>query len=69
MTMKTPKPQGRGRPKLPPEKKFASRHVVNLSREMDQAVKSYCEANGIGRHTDGLRQLLVKALKAEGMMV
>lgn len=66
--MKTTAKKSRGRPPADPEKKLKCRHVVNLSDEQDEAVRRYCEANGVARDTDGIRQLIVKALKAEGLL-
>jgi hypothetical protein len=60
--------RGRGRPKMDPAKQLRARHVVNLTPEVDAAVAKFCDLNGVGRHVDGMRQLIVKALKAEGIL-
>lgn len=57
-----------GRPKVAPSAAFTERHVVNLTKEMDKAVATFCANNGLPRHTDGIRVLLFKALKAEGLL-
>lgn len=57
-----------GRPQVDAAQRLTQRHVVNLSQGVDQAVRRYCEVNGVARHTDGMRQLIVKALRAEGLL-
>jgi len=63
-----PESSRRGRPKLEADKQLKARHVVNLTPEQDAAVRKYCQDFGIGHHVDGMRQLIVRALKAEGYM-
>lgn len=60
--------RGRGRPKMDPSEKLRMRHVVNLTPDIDAAVARFCDQNGIGHHVDAMRQLIVKALKAEGLL-
>jgi hypothetical protein len=53
---------------MSPSQKLKVRHVVNLTAEIDAAVARFCDQNGVASHVDGMRQLIVKALKAEGLM-
>jgi len=53
---------------MPASERLTERHVVNLTPEIDAAVLKFCELNGVGRHADGMRQLIVKALRADGLL-
>jgi hypothetical protein len=57
-----------GRPKVAKSKASSCRHVVNVSQEIEAAARQFCEVNGIAKLTDAFRQLITKALRAEGLM-
>jgi hypothetical protein len=61
----TPK---RGRPKADPADKVKHRHVVNFNDATEEAVRQFCNSLGIVRTTDGVRALVTRALKAEGLL-
>jgi hypothetical protein len=58
----------KGRPRAEEGSAFTCRHVVNISPRMEEAVKKFAEANGVARITDAMRQVMTKALKAEGFL-
>ena len=58
----------RGRPKADSETVFRNRHVVNVSDEQQEALEAFRRENGIARLTDAIRQLLIRALKSEGLL-
>lgn len=58
----------RGRPKADAARAVTRRHVLNITPEMEAAVERFARDNGISRLTDALRQLLVKSLRAEGLL-
>ena len=59
---------GPGRPKVNQAKKFSRRHVVNVTPELESAVQKFCDVAGFARMTDGMRALLMKALRTEGLL-
>lgn len=67
-SMKKAKKPGKGRPRAEEGTAFTCRHVVNISEKMEEAVKKFAEANGVARLTDAMRQVMTKALKAEGFL-
>lgn len=69
VTMQKPKPKRRrGRPRLDPDQQLGIRHVVNLTPATDAAVARFCEMHGVAHHVDAMRQLIIKALRAEGLL-
>ena len=60
--------RGRGRPKINPVEGYTQRHVVNITVEMEDAAKQFAASQGVIRMTDALRMLVVKGLKAEGLL-
>lgn len=66
--MSKPKPI-RGRPVgTTTDRPLLNRHVVNIDAETESAIEEFAKRQAFVKKTDAMRSLIVKALRAEGLM-
>jgi hypothetical protein len=63
-----PPSRGRGRPRKADDERASESLFVRGTAELKEAIRAFQKANMIGTESEAVRQLLVRALRAENLL-